>query len=136
LDRAAKNEGSQVALARALGIDPTRISRLMKGRGDYARLNFENCLRLAAILGEAPARVLRAAGHAEQAVLVERLCGVPSDEGSLKSSEWELLQMWRALPAQRQAALLTLLRTEEEPAAPQAAVRRGFPRSAGRRTGT
>ena len=52
--RAAKHLGSQVALAKALGIDPTRISRLMKGAGDYARLNFENCLRLAAILMSGP----------------------------------------------------------------------------------
>ena len=38
LDRAAKHLGSQLALAKALGIDPTRISRLMRGGGDQAPL--------------------------------------------------------------------------------------------------
>ncbi len=136
VDRAAKHLGSQVALAKALGIDPTRISRLMKGAGDYARLNFENCLRLAAILDEWPAEVLRAAGHTEQALLLEQLCGPPQGERSIKSSEWQLLQMWRELPAERQAAVLTLLKTEGRPAAPAATVRREFPRHVRRRSGT
>ena len=128
LDRAARRVGSQVALAKALGIDPTRISRLVRGSGDYARLNFENCLRLAQILDELPVDILKAAGHTEQARLFEQLCGPPSAERSLRSSEWQLLKMWRELPAARQAAILTLLKTEEEPAAPPAPVRREFPR--------
>lgn len=135
LDRAARRLGSQVALAKALGIDPTRISRLMRGGGDYARLNFENCLRLAAILDERPAEVLRAAGHDEQALLLEQVCGPASGERVVKSSEWQLLEMWRTLPPERQAAILTLLKPEGEPAAPPAAVRREFPRHAGRRGG-
>lgn len=135
LDRAAKHLGSKVALARALGIDPTRISRLMKGAGDYTRLNFENCLRLAAILDESPEEVLRAAGHTEQALLLEQLCGPPPGERPIKSSEWQLLHMWRQLPAARQAAILTLLRTEKGPAAPPATVRREFPRHVRRRGG-
>ena len=56
LERAARRVGSQVALAKALGVDPTRISRLIRGGGDYARLNFENCLRLAQILDEWPSK--------------------------------------------------------------------------------
>ena len=131
LDQAAKHLGSQAALARALGVDPTRISRLLKGAGDYAHLNFENCLRLAAILDEWPAEVLRAAGHTEQAALLEQLCG-PSGR-SIKSSEWQLLHMWRELPADRQAAVLTLLKTEGRPAAAVATVRREFPRHVRRR---
>jgi hypothetical protein len=136
LDRAAKHLGSQAALAKALGIDPTRISRLIRGAGDYAHLNFENCLRLAAILDEWPAEVLRAAGHTEQAALLEQLCGPPDSERSIKSSEWQLLHMWRDLPADRQAAILTLLKTEGRPAAPPATVRREFPRHVRRRSGT
>jgi hypothetical protein len=134
LDRAAKHLGSQVALARALGIDPTRISRLMRGNGDYAHLNFENCLRLAALLDELPAEVLRAAGHTDQAVLLEKLCGPPEGERSVRSSEWALLQAWRGLSAEKQAAVLTLLESQGEPAAP--AVRREFPRQVGRRGGS
>jgi hypothetical protein len=136
LERAARQLGSQAALARALGIDPTRVSRLIRGGGEYARLNFENCLRLAAILDEWPAEVLRSAGHSEQAALLQRLCGSPGDERSVKSSEWQLLQMWRELPAARQAAVLTLLQTEGGPAAPAATVRREFPRRVRRRSGT
>jgi hypothetical protein len=135
LDRAAHHSGSQAALAKALGIDPTRISRLMRGGGDYAHLNFENCLRLAAILDEWPADVLRAAGHAEQAVLLEQLCGPPDHERSIRASEWQLLQAWRELPRAKQAAVLTLLKTQGEPAASVAAVRREFPRQLGRRGG-
>src|SRR5262245_12441723 len=133
LDRAARRLGSQVALAKAMGIDPTRISRLMRGAGDYARLNFENCLKLAAILDEWPADVLRAAGHRDQATLLEQLCGPPTLGRAVKSSEWRLLQLWRELPAARQAAVLTLLKTEGEPAAPTATVRQEFPRSVRRR---
>src|SRR5262245_559369 len=134
LDRAAARLGSKVALARALGIDPTRISRLMRGTGDYARLNFENCLRLAAILDEWPTEVLKAAGHTDQAALLEQFCGPASSDRAIKSSEWQLLQMWRELPAARQAAILTLLEPEGEPAAPAATVRREFPRHMGRRS--
>ena len=134
LDRAAKHLGSQVALARALGIDPTRVSRLMRGDGDYAHLNFENCLRLAAILDEWPAEVLRAAGHIDQAVLLEKLCGPSGGERSVRSSEWALLQAWRELSREKQAAVLTLLQSQGEPAA--AAVRREFPRQVGRRGGS
>src|SRR5262245_53307627 len=137
LNRAARHLGSQAALAKALGVDPTRISRLMKGAGDYAHLNFENCLRLAAILDEWPSEVLRAAGHTEQALLVERLYGPPTQGRSLKSSEWQMLQMWRELPAARKAAILTLLETEGGPAASATTtVRREFPSHVRRRSGT
>ena len=135
LDRAAKHLGSQLALAKALGIDPTRVRRLMRGGGDYAHLNFENCLRLAAILDEWPADVLRAAGHAEQAVLFEQFCGPSGSDRSVRSSEWQLLQAWRELPREKQAAVMTLLKSQGEPAA-TAAVRREFPRQAGRRGGS
>ncbi len=133
LDRAARHLGSQVALAKALGIDPTRISRLMRGGGDYAHLNFENCLRLAAILDEWPVEVLRAAGHTEQAALLDQLCGPTDRERSIRSSEWQLLQAWRELPRAKQAAVLTLLKSQGEPAAPSAPVRREFQRQVGRR---
>ena len=134
LGRAARHLGSQVALARALGVDPTRISRLLKSRGDYPHLNFENCLRLAAILDLSPNEVLTAAGHTEQAALLERWCGPQRPDMSIKSSEWQLLQMWRDLPVERQTALLTLLKTEGGPVA-AITDRREFPRSA-RRGGT
>jgi hypothetical protein len=136
LDRAAQHLGSQVALARALGIDPTRISRIMKGAGDYTHLNFENCLRLAAILDEWPSEVLRAAGHTEQAVLVEHLYGPPTHGRSLKSSEWQLLQMWRELSTERQAAIMTLLKTEGGPAASTPTLRHEFSGNVRRRSGT
>jgi DNA-binding Xre family transcriptional regulator len=116
LDRAAQKLGSQTALAAALGVDPTRISRLKQGRGDYSRLNFENCLKLAAILDEWPPDVLRAAGHARHATLFESLCGPRGAARSLKSSEWQLLQLWRDLSSTRQAAFLNLLKTEGGPA--------------------
>jgi hypothetical protein len=136
LDRAARRLGSQTALAKALDVDPTRISRLMRGSGEYLRLNFENCLKLATILDEWPADLLKAAGHTAQAALLEQLCGPPTVRGALKSSEWRLLQMWRELPAARQAAILTLLKTEGGPAASAATVRPEFPRTVRRRSGT
>ena len=135
LERAAQSLGSQVALAKALGIDPTRISRLMRGTGDYARLNFENCLRLASILDEWPGAILRAAGHVDQAALLEKLCGPSTGERSIKSSEWQLLKKWRTLPAARQRAVFTLLETEGEPAAAATSVRREFPSDVRRRRG-
>jgi hypothetical protein len=52
LERAAKHLGSQLALARRLESIPRASAVLMRGGGDYAHHNFENCLRLAAILDE------------------------------------------------------------------------------------
>jgi hypothetical protein len=117
LERAAEKLGSQAALASELGIDPTRVSRLKRGQKPYGRLNFENCLKLAAILDQSPPDILRAAGHLRQAALYEQLCGPAGPNRLLKSSEWQLLQIWRSLPQYRRAAFLNLMRTEGGPAA-------------------
>jgi transcriptional regulator with XRE-family HTH domain len=131
LEQGARKLGSQAALADALGIDAARISRLKRGASEYGRLNVENCLRLAAILDEWPASVLKAAGHVELAALFEKLSGPEGNGGALKTSEWELLKIWRDLPLNRQTAFLNLLKTEGGPAAAAPVSRRlDFPRRA------
>jgi transcriptional regulator with XRE-family HTH domain len=131
LEQGARKLGSQAALAEALGIDAARISRLKRGTSEYGRLNVENCLRLAAVLDEWPATVLRAAGHVELAALFERLSGPEGNGRALKTSEWELLRIWRDLPLNRRTAFLNLLKTEGGPATADLASRRPeFPRRA------
>jgi plasmid maintenance system antidote protein VapI len=67
--------GSQTALGNAIGLSPTRISRVLKGDG--CSLEVISCLRLAEVTGESPTVILRAAGKWDVAELIERLYGKP-----------------------------------------------------------
>ncbi len=73
LARIARNFESKKALADALDIDPSRLSRAIT-KGDFP-FNVENCLRLARVSGESPSEVLRAANNADVAELIESLYG-------------------------------------------------------------
>lgn len=62
LQRAVDAAGQKQAAAKAIGITPSRFSKLFHNApGSYA-LNVRNCFRLAALLGESPQTVLRAVG--------------------------------------------------------------------------
>jgi len=73
LNRIAGTFKTQKELADALDIDPSRLSRAINA-GDFP-FNVENCLRLAKLSGEPPSAVLRAAGKADIAELIESLYG-------------------------------------------------------------
>src|SRR4029453_9799553 len=68
---AAQHFGSKSALAHAVGINASRLSRLAH-HGEYS-LNIENCLRLAKVAGLPASDVLRAAGKGDIADLIESL---------------------------------------------------------------
>lgn len=64
--------GTQDALAKAIGISPSRISRVLKNPDSLA---VENCLRLAKATGISPDEIFRAAGKSEIARLIQELYG-------------------------------------------------------------
>jgi plasmid maintenance system antidote protein VapI len=77
LDRAEKLLGQKQKVAEAIGIKPPRYSRLRAGTDGYS-LNVRNCFRLAALLGETPQRVLRAADKLDLADALDDFYGAGS----------------------------------------------------------
>lgn len=64
--------GTQDALARAIGISPSRISRVLKNPDSLA---VANCLRLAKVTGLPPDDIFSAAGKSEISSLIHELYG-------------------------------------------------------------
>ncbi len=64
--------GTKDALARAIGISPSRLGRVMKGQHS---LEVINCLRLAKVSGLPVAQILQAAGKTEIDRLIRELYG-------------------------------------------------------------
>lgn len=101
--------GTQDALAKAIGISPSRISRVLKKPDS---LSVENCLKLAKETGLAPAEILRAAGKVEIHSLIKELYGDPmpsrrrDDEGLELSEEARhalknFMDIWAKDPSRR-----------------------------------
>jgi hypothetical protein len=65
--------GTQDALAKAIGITPSRLGRVMKNQG--GSLDVINCLRLAKVSGLPVDLILHAAGKIEIAKLIRELYG-------------------------------------------------------------
>lgn len=84
--------GSTNALAEALAIDPSHLSRAMGARGQP--FNIEGCLRLAKVTNEDASMVLRAAGKADIADLIEANYGPPSPPAD--PLDFELLTAFHA----------------------------------------
>lgn len=64
--------GTKDAVARAIGISPSRLGRVMQGDGS---LDVINCLRLAKVSGLPVDHILSAAGKTEIASLIRELYG-------------------------------------------------------------
>ena len=92
LEVASRRFPSKQAFAKAIGVTPSRFSRVLGG--SYT-LNVLNCLRLAKITGESASRVLRLAGKTEIAELIEEQYGRTAP--ALSPSERELLETWSSL---------------------------------------
>lgn len=105
LERAAAKFPSKQAFAKALGITPSRFSRLLQGQFS---LEVVNCLRLAKIAGERPSTVLRAAGKNDVADLIEELYG--AEGNPLTPAQRELIEVWEGIPAEMQPHFAVLLR--------------------------
>lgn len=106
LQAAARQFSSQHAFAQALGISPSRLNRALN-KGDYP-LNALNCLKLASITGEPAGDVLRAAGKADVAELIEQLYG--GGRAALTTAERELIATWALIPPDVQRHFDVLLR--------------------------
>lgn len=121
LKRIADRFPSKKAFAEAMDIDPSRLTRALN-TGDFP-FNVVNCLRLAKISGESPAEILRTAGKADVAELIESLYGKDRTR-LLTAEERELLDTWKGFtPDTRQALLrsfaeLSGRRTKSSPARP------------------
>ncbi len=103
------------AFAEAIGITPSRFSRVLAGT--YT-LNVLNCLRVAKAAGRSPSAVLRAAGKSEIADLIESSYG-PSAT-SVSPKEREIVEMWIALtPRAREGLRLTMSELPRSPAKPE-----------------
>jgi hypothetical protein len=95
------------AFAGALGIDETQLSRAMGPRGKP--FDTRRCLKLAAMTGENPTTILRAAGKGDLAILIEQQYGEPS--GTLSQDHQELLAAFDAIAPQARPAILLIMQT-------------------------
>lgn len=79
LQRAVEAAGQKQDAAKAIGVTPSRFSKLFhQAPGSYT-LNVRNCFRLAALLGESPQVVLRAVGKGEIADALDAYAPRPRD---------------------------------------------------------
>jgi plasmid maintenance system antidote protein VapI len=106
LNRIADGYPSRAALAKALHVTPSRLSRALN-TGDFP-LNVANCLRLAKVSGESATQILRAAGKSDIAELIESLYGADRTR-LLTATERELLDDFEKLTPRAREALHTLL---------------------------
>jgi len=104
------------AFAADLGIDATRLSR-------GTPFDLRGCLNLARITGEPPSAVLRAAGKADMADLIESLYGRGTP--SLTVEQQQFLEALAAIPDPAvRAALLEVARAAAPPAPPRTGTHR------------
>jgi len=97
LRRLRKPYGTVRAFADALGIEPSRVSRGQP-------FDVRGCLKLAQLTGENPSVVLRAAGKADIATLIEAQYGTPAPKPT--PDERELLAALHAIPEAHTRRLL------------------------------
>src|SRR4051794_6397965 len=104
LESTARRFPSKQAFAKAIGVTPSRFSRVLAGQHS---LNVLNCLRLAKLAGVPPSTVLHAAKKHEIAALLEELYG-PEPVG-LIAEEIEMLETWRRLTPEARDGLRAVL---------------------------
>lgn len=97
--------GTQSALADAIGLTDSRLTKVL--RGDSGGLGVLNCLRLAKVAGVAPSTVLRAAGKGDIADLIEDMYGKSATP--LFSVDRAVEEWWPDLSPPARAAMRTLL---------------------------
>jgi hypothetical protein len=104
LRRCRKSFPTVRAFADALDVEPSHLSRAM-GAGAQP-FDVRGCLRLAKITGENPGLVLRSAGKADIAELIEQLYGPPAAV-RLTPEEQQLLEAFQAIadPSVRRSML-------------------------------
>jgi hypothetical protein len=103
LSRVARRFESKKALADALQMDSSRLSRAIN-TGDFP-FNVENCLRLAQVSGEPASAVLRAAGKGDIAELIESLYG--PEKAVSEPLVLRLLRHWPTFTGDEKAVVRT-----------------------------
>ena len=97
LDLRKKLGGTDVALAKALGISPTHVNRITS---DPSSIGVETCLRLANVTAANPSAILRVTRKGEVADLLDRLYGAAAKRRAPelklveKSAEEKDLDQW------------------------------------------
>lgn len=107
LNRIAEGFPTRHALAEALDINASRLSRALNGSEKFS-FNVENCLRLAQISGEPASEVLRAADKGEIADLIESLYG--SERTVTDAAVQALLEQWPTFTAEEKHYLRSNVR--------------------------
>jgi hypothetical protein len=102
-EQVAKRFGTMTALATAIGM---RVSPFTRGVAE-GTFNVVNLLKLAQVTDEHPSKVLRLAGKAATADLIERLYGTGA--GALTTSQRDLLDRWTRLEPGDHAAVEALI---------------------------
>jgi hypothetical protein len=101
--RLVRRFGSRKRLAKAVGISLTALSRGVKHR----TYNLETCLKIATTTGESLDYVLRCAGKADTADLIDLLYGGAA-RARLEADK-KFLEQWHCLSQEHKTALQTLL---------------------------
>jgi len=96
--------GVKQRLARAIGVTPSRLGRVMQGEFSLSVLS---CLRLARVSGRDPGTVLQAAGKEDLASLLEALYGKAVTP--LPTHEHDLIERWRRLRPDSREVLSSLI---------------------------
>jgi hypothetical protein len=73
LERALALKGKQKDLAEAIGMDRSRLNRVIKRE----RFGISNCLKLATLIDELPHVVLRAFGYPNEADILQKVYTTP-----------------------------------------------------------
>lgn len=108
MQRALALGTTQRQFARLFGVSESRVSRLVKG----ARLSIANCLRLADLLGDDPAAVLRAYRYPNEADALERAY---AKQGKVHTRHLEIATRYGKLAARDQRWLREALALLERP---------------------
>jgi hypothetical protein len=111
---ARRFSGAPTELARRLHIAPSQLSRAMS-RHHPQPFDIPGCLRLAQVSGENPSTILRAAGKADVARLLEQLYGPPRPP--LAPQLQALVTAWMAIrqPDVRDGLLVTIQALRGQP---------------------
>ena len=104
LETRGERFGSLQNLSRLMGVTFSGFLRGVK----QGTLSTDNCLRLAEVLGEPPAEVLRAANKADVAAQVDRLFGPTA--APLSEDDRTLLAQWHAITPRARESLRVMLR--------------------------
>lgn len=104
LEEAVALFGTQEAAGRAIGLSGSRYSRIMAAESpEDNSLGVANCLRLALVTKRHPSDVLRSAGKADVADLIEQVYG--GTPTALTDEERQLLYDFHALDPDRRETI-------------------------------